>query len=274
MLAAAWINTLFGFLFWLLFLAGCFVYTALVRQINARPEISADNAGVLTNRTFGIPEAVLAILLICFLLLNVIVSVSAPSTPLSSRDLAANLVLTVVVLLILVGFLELRRLSVDQLAGLSKYGITRAITTGAALLLAAYPLISVADAITRRLAGSGSSKQSIVELFNGSHTMDQRVMIIILAVAVAPIAEEFVFRFFLYGVLRRYVGRFAALIFTALLFAAVHAHLPSFAPLFALAVCFTLAYEWSGSILVSMTMHSIFNALSLFFLAFPQLGDQ
>jgi len=274
MLAVAWINTLFGFLFWLLFLAGCFVYTALVRQISARPEVRTDAAGVISDRTFGIPEAVLAIILISFMLLNVVVSVRSPSTPLSSRDLAANLVLTVVVLLILVGFLELRRLSVDRLAGLSKYGITRAITTGAALLLAAYPLISVADAITHRLAGSGSSKQSIVELFNGSHTMGQRVMIIILAVAIAPISEEFVFRFFLYGVLRRYVGRFGGLIFTALLFAAVHAHLPSFAPLFVLAVCFTLAYEWSGSILVNMTMHSLFNALSLFFLAFPQLGDQ
>jgi hypothetical protein len=274
MLADAWINTLFGFLFWLLFLAGCFVYAALIRQINARPMALLPSPDGVTDRTFGIPEAVLAVLLISFLLLNVVVSVSAPLSPLSSRDLAANLVLTVVVLLILVGFLELRRLNVDRLAGLSKYGIGRAIATGAALLLAAYPLISVADAITRRFAGSGSSKQSIVELFNGSHTMDQRVMIIVLAVAIAPIAEEFVFRFFLYGVLRRYVGRLGGLIFTALLFAAVHAHLPSFAPLFVLAVCFTLAYEWSGSILVSMTMHSVFNALSLFFLAFPQLGDQ
>ena len=274
MLAAAWINTLIGFLFWLLFLAGCFVYTALVRQINARPVVLGDSAGMPTDRTFGIPEAVVSVFLISFLLLNVVVSVSEPSSPLSSRDLAANLVLTVVVLLILVGFLELRRLNVDRLAGLSKYGLGRAVTTGAALLLAGYPLISAADAITHRVAGSGSSKQSIVELFNGSHTMSERVMIIVLAVAIAPIAEEFVFRFFLYGVLRRYVGRFAGLLFTALLFAAVHAHLPSFAPLFVLAVCFTLAYEWSGSILVSMTMHSLFNALSLFFLAFPQLSDQ
>lgn len=274
MLAAAWINTLFGFLFWLLFLAGGFVYTALVRQIQARPQGTSGTSETFPDRTFGIPEAIVAVVLISFLLLNVIISVSEPSSPLNSRDLAANLVLTVVVLLILVGFLELRRLNVDRLAGLSKYGISRAIATGAALLLAAYPIVSVADAITRRFAGSGSSKQSIVELFNGSQTMTERVMIIVLAVAVAPIAEEFVFRFFLYGVLRRYVGRFAGLIFTALLFGAVHAHLPSFAPLFVLAVCFTLAYEWSGSILVSMTMHSLFNALSLFFLAFPQLSDQ
>jgi uncharacterized protein len=207
-------------------------------------------------------------------LLNVMVSVSAPSPPLTSRDLVANLVLLLVLVLLLIGFLELRRLNVEKLAGLSKLGIVRAISIGALLLLAGYPLVSAADAVTQRFVEDGASKQNIVEMFSASRTMDQRVMIIILAVAVAPIAEEFVFRFFLYGVLRRYLGRFGGLIFTALLFAAVHAHLPSFAPLFVLGACFTLAYEWSGSILVSMTMHSLFNSLSLIFLAFPQLSDQ
>src|SRR5437764_820140 len=52
--------------------------------------------------------------------------------------------------------------------------------------------------------------------------------------------------------------------------AAVHVALPSFAPLFALGICFTLAYEWSGSLLVSMTMHAIFNAITLLALAFPE----
>ena len=264
-------NALIYILSLLWFLAGFYVYTALIRQISARaPVVSDDTAPV---RTFGPPEAVVALLLISFLLLNVIASVSAPSAPLGSRDLAANLVLTIVVLLILVGFLELRRLNVDRLAGLSKHGLARAIGTGTLLLLAAYPLISAADALMRRFE-HGSSKQNIVELFNGSNTMEQRVMIIVLAVAIAPIAEELVFRFFLYGVLRHYIGRFGGLVFTALLFAAVHAHLPSFAPLFVLGVCFTLAYEWSGSILVSMTMHSLFNSLTLAFLAFPQLSDQ
>src|SRR5438067_13690672 len=99
--------------------------------------------------------------------------------------------------------------------------------------------------------------------------MEQLVIIILLATAVAPIAEEYILRFFLYGVIRRYLGRSIGLIVSALLFAAVHAHLPSFAPLFVLAACFTLAYEWSGSLLVSMTMHAIFNAISLLVLAFP-----
>src|SRR4029077_11324988 len=111
-------------------------------------------------------------------------------------------------------------------------------------------------------------------VFSGSHTIQQRILIIILAVAVAPLAEELVFRFFIYGVLKRYFGMLVALVINALLFAAVHQHLPSFGPLFVLGACFTLAYEWSGSILVPMTMHSLFNSVNLVVLAFPEIVQQ
>ncbi len=264
-------NAFVNLLFWAFFGVGFYVYIALVRQLSSRVPVETDPGEM---RTFGLPEALIALLLITVFLYNTVKTVSTQSVALSSRDLAANIVVTVVVLVVLAGFLELRRINVEKLAGFSRHGIVRSISTGALLLLAAYPLISAADLVMRIFSDEGSSKQNIVELFNGSHTISQRVMIIVLAVAIAPIAEEFVFRFFLYGVLRRYIGRFGGLIFTSLLFAAVHAHLPSFAPLFVLAVCFTIAYEWSGSILVSMTMHSLFNSLTLIFLAFPQLSDQ
>src|SRR3712207_3469702 len=107
-------------------------------------------------------------------------------------------------------------------------------------------------------------------MFNESQTLQQRVFIIILAVAIAPLVEEFVFRFFLYGVVRRYLGRFVGLISNAALFAVVHGHVPSALPLFVLGACFTIAYEWSGSIVVAMTMHALFNSLTLVALAFPE----
>jgi membrane protease YdiL (CAAX protease family) len=100
------------------------------------------------------------------------------------------------------------------------------------------------------------------------------VLIIILAVAIAPLVEEFVFRFFLYGVVRRYLGRSVGLAANSLLFAAVHGHVPSAAPLFVLGACFTIAFEWSGSILVPMAMHALFNSLTLTALAFPDLFQQ
>ena len=48
--------------------------------------------------------------------------------------------------------------------------------------------------------------------------------------AEAPISEEFIFRFFIYGVVRRYFGIAIGLVFNALLFAAAHNHLPSAVP--------------------------------------------
>jgi len=45
-------------------------------------------------------------------------------------------------------------------------------------------------------------------------------------------------------------------------------------PLFVLGTCFTIAYEWSGSILVAMTMHSLFNSVTLIVLAFPEIIPQ
>jgi hypothetical protein len=157
------------------------------------------------------------------------------------------------------------------LGGFLKISFFRALSTGAILLFFTYPLILWSDIITQRFFGGSSSRQSIVEFFSGSRTMDQRVMIIIFAIAIAPVIEEFVFRFFLYNVLKRYFGRLLGVVSSALLFAAAHAHFPSFVPLFVLGSCFAIAYEWSGSILVAMTMHSLFNSLTLAALAFPEI---
>src|SRR5262249_61750868 len=99
----------------------------------------------------------------------------------------------------------------------SKISLKRALSTGVILILAAWPLIVFAEFVSQALGG-GSSKQEIVELFNSSPTIEQRVMIIVLAVVVAPIGEEFVFRFFLYGLLRRYLGVSIAFVFYLLLF--------------------------------------------------------
>ena len=192
------------------------------------------------------------------------------------QGVVTGLLFNIGLLLFLIAFLRFRRLDLDSLAGFSKLSFTRALFTGGVLLLAAYPLIALGDALARNFfsGGAGSSRQQIVDLFTGSESIGQRVLIIFLAVVIAPIFEEFVFRFFLYGVFKRYLGWFLGLVLTASLFAIVHTHLPSFVALFVLGACLTIAYEWSGSILVSMTMHALFNAVMLTLLAFPEIFPQ
>ncbi|HEX7516633.1 MAG TPA: type II CAAX endopeptidase family protein [Chthoniobacterales bacterium] len=250
--------------------AGVYIYVALVRQISVRVvEPSATPV-----RGFGWPEATLATVLVLIFLHSIAVSASHDVSGIQTRDLVANALFSIGLFLFIVAFLRLRRLDLNSLGGFSKIGFGRALATGGVLLLAAYPLVLVAEVVTQKLSRGPLEKQGIVELFNASSTLEQRIMIILLAVTVAPLAEEFFFRFFLYGVLKRYFGRGVGVVASALLFAAVHAHLPSFAPLFVLGICFAIAYEWSGSLLVSMTMHAFFNALALTALAFPEVIPQ
>jgi len=250
--------------------AGVYVYVSLARQISVRQvEPSATPL-----RLFGWPEATLAILLSVWFLLNIVASVSHEVKSIRTRDLIFYSLFSIGLFLAIAGFLRVRRFDLNSLGGFSRIGFGRAATTGGILLLAAYPLVLLAEVVTQKLARGALDKQEIIEVFNASSTMEQRILIILLAVTVAPLTEEFFFRFFLYGVTKRYFGRGAGVVANALLFAAVHAHLPSFAPLFVLGICFTIAYEWSGSILVSMTMHALFNALALTALAFPEVIPQ
>jgi len=275
MFASALSSALANIFVALLVFAGLAIYLTLIRQISARRAVSTDATQLAPPRTFGLPEAFLAIALILFLLLNIIVSFGR-STPVTLRpeDLRANVLFSLLVIFLIAGFLTLRRIDIEAIGGLSKASVKRAVSTAIVLLVAAAPLIGIAEALTQTFLGGESSKQEIVDLFNSSRTIQERVTIIVLAVVVAPISEEFIFSFFIYGVLRRYLGITAGLIFNALLFAAAHTHLPSAAPLFVLGACFTLAYEWSGSILVSMAMHALFNSAQLIFLAFPELVQQ
>jgi len=263
-------NFIFAVLSLLYFVVSAYIYISLIHQIRAREDAkpaSAD-AGI---RAFGLPEAILSAVLIVFLLLNIGASISHPSIEFSTRNLLGNFLLMVFLVLFIVTFLKLRGFDVVALGGFLKISFFRALSTGAILLFFTYPLILWSDIITQRFFGGSSSRQSIVEFFSGSRTIDQRILIIIFAIAIAPVIEEFVFRFFLYNVLKRYFGRLLGVVSSALLFAAAHAHFPSFVPLFVLGSCFAIAYEWSGSILVAMTMHSLFNSLTLAALAFPEI---
>ncbi|MDQ6625714.1 MAG: CPBP family intramembrane metalloprotease, partial [Verrucomicrobiota bacterium] len=246
--------------------AGVYIYIALVRQISSRP--TQDGRG--ETKTFELPEAILAAALGTLFVMNALVAPAHPEKlMLKTNDLVANALISLALFVFVAAFLTVRGRRVNVLAGLSHVTFRRSLTTAVILLFAAYPLLFLADLVSQHVLRLPTSRQTIVELFSGSETLQQRVIIIILAVGIAPLVEEFVFRFFLYGVLRRYFGRFIGTVSNAMLFSAVHAHIPSAAPLFVLGLCFSIAYELSGSIFVSMSFYYIFNSMTLIALAFP-----
>ncbi|HJT44632.1 MAG TPA: type II CAAX endopeptidase family protein [Chthoniobacterales bacterium] len=273
MFAGAFSSALGNIFVALLVLAGLAVYLTLIRQINARRDaLPVDEATV--TRPFGLAELFVAIALILLFSYMIAAAVSQPVPQMTTFVIVANELLFIAIVLLVMAYLKLRGFSLDELGGFSKISLKRAVSTGVILLLAGWPLIAVGEVITQKVFGGLPSKQEIVDFFSNSDTLTQRVIVIVLAVVAAPIFEELIFRFFIYGVLRRYFGITVGLIANSFLFAAAHTHLPSALPLFVLAGCFTLAYEWSGSILVSMAMHSLFNGTQLIVLAFPELVQQ
>jgi membrane protease YdiL (CAAX protease family) len=108
--------------------------------------------------------------------------------------------------------------------------------------------------------------QNVIEFFlDAAQRSDRKAMILtgVLAVVIAPVVEETLFRGYLYGVLKRYLGGIGAGLLASVLFAAMHLNLAALPALFVLALCLTVAYEATGSLLVNIFMHSLFNLTSL-----------
>src|SRR5207302_2829052 len=111
---------------------------SLIYQISARSR-NASDADVATARGFGLPEAILAALLILFLFLTIGASVSQPSIQFSARNLLANFLLTGCVVLVIVTFLQFRGFDVGPLGGSSKLSFIRTVSTSAIMLFFASP---------------------------------------------------------------------------------------------------------------------------------------
>jgi uncharacterized protein len=86
----------------------------------------------------------------------------------------------------------------------------------------------------------------------------------------APCVEETLFRGFLQSYLRRYLGSYGAILLTAFCFSLFHfslsqglANIPILGSLFFLAFFLGFVYEKRGSLLASISLHSIFNSVSI-----------
>ncbi len=84
----------------------------------------------------------------------------------------------------------------------------------------------------------------------------------VLAILAAPIAEETLFRGFLFAGLRVRWGTFWAALASGLLFAALHFSLGSIVPFTVIGMLLAWAYAFSGSLWTAIGAHFAFNAVS------------
>lgn len=164
-------------------------------------------------------------------------------------------------LLLIVASLVLRRINLGDVFRFGKMPVLHAAWYGFVFLLLAAPLVFAADFLVNWL-NAKQDPQAVITLVERS-TSAQRVPLFLAAMIAAPIAEELVFRGYLYSTAKRFLGGIPALVLTGSVFAVVHANIPSLLPLFLFACCLTLAYETTGNLWVCVTMHSVFNALNL-----------
>jgi len=133
---------------------------------------------------------------------------------------------------------------------------------GLATFLIALPLVGATALVWQsllRLCGIEIHEQDLVGIFAETDSPLLLLGMALLAVVSAPVTEELVFRAGIFRFLRTRTPRWVALALPALLFAAMHANLASFAPLAVLGLVFALAYERSGTIAVPIFAHALFN---------------
>jgi len=150
--------------------------------------------------------------------------------------------------------------------GFNKSRIGRDIRLGVILYLATLPLFwfySMIYQLGLQYVGYDTIPQEVVMVFSSETSWVARLYMILLAAIMAPLFEELLFRGIAFPLVARRWGLAPAVIVVSAVFAIVHFHVPSLVPLFLLAVALSLGYMYSGSLLVPMVMHGLFNTVNL-----------
>jgi len=179
------------------------------------------------------------------------------------HDVLNGAVIYCSIVLFLLGVLVYRNLSPGDVFGFGGEKFFPLLGRALLALAAAYPVLMLVQAMVYGAWGGDLRPQEVVQFLQEAEAPRDRWAVVVMAVVIAPVAEEVIFRGYLYPVGKRSTGPFLSLGVSSLLFAALHGHAASVPALFALAVCLGLAYEKTGTLLVPMIMHAVFNAVSI-----------
>ncbi len=222
--------------------------------------------GKVWSAPLDLPDLLVAGVLSSWFLLMAGIGFARGPRPMSDSGLLQSALLFGIIVAAIALFLRSRKIPVLRLLGLRAVPPLRALGLGAFFFVAAYPLVRLCTILMAQWLGQHAESQEIIKFFTqavSGGNPGQVWLLVAAAALVAPVVEEILFRGYFYGVLRRYLGPVAAVFLSAAFFAVIHVNLLSLVPLFVLAVCFALAYEATGSLLVPMTMHALFNLSNL-----------
>ena len=143
------------------------------------------------------------------------------------------------------------------------------LATGLVLVLIARELAWLTSQLIQSL-GDHAEPQKLVTLIAEESAKQENIgtliFFVVMAVAVAPVAEEILFRGILYPAVKQIGYPRLAAIGTALLFALFHVNLLTFASLTVVALGLIALYEFTDNLLAPITAHAVFNASNLIML--------
>ena len=142
------------------------------------------------------------------------------------------------------------------------------LSSGIVTFLVALPIVTLVNVGWQAVMdyfGIPAEQQDLLRMFNEATDPVLVTTMAILAVLIAPITEELLFRATLFRYLRTRTPRWIALLLPGTIFASLHVNwatldgLASLLPLITLAVIFSIAYERTGQIATAMIAHALFN---------------
>ncbi len=231
-----------------------------------------ETGGRVQAQALGLPDLLISFFLCGYFALLVVGqaaaggSAPAPAPKLKAEHIIPNMIFFLGLLGLLVGFLRIRRISPVELFGLRRWPVWRAALVGALMVAAIYPLMHILAQLVQFALQDGAQEQDVVKLYRQvAQSGDRQNLALLLFVAVIfqPIVEETIFRGYFYATFKGWAGALASAVFTATLFAAIHVNIVALPALLVLALALTLAYEWSGSLVVPIAMHMTFNGVQL-----------
>ncbi len=254
----------------LLVLFFMFVANAAVRDFSDETIILASNAGTvvaaggLTGAAALTGSAGAAVSTVAGLAGSGAVLASGVGGELTVDLIGGNILFNLVIVFALTAAFAVRGFPPVRFFGLNRQGPLKILVLGLAGGIAAWLVLAYGTYfIVEVLLDQRAEPQTLVDQFMSDPDPLKRGMIIAAAVLAAPLYEETVFRGILYPVIRQFTGRAFGLAFSALVFAAVHLHVTSLAPMFLLGIFLCLAYDFTRCLWVPMAIHACFNAITV-----------
>lgn len=117
-------------------------------------------------------------------------------------------------------------------------------------------------------------EQQAIQALRDSASWRGTVVLGLIAIVLAPVAEEILFRGILYPAIKRAGFPRTALWGTSILFAVIHGNLLTLLPLLVLAIALTLLYEATDNLLAPIATHAAFNAANLVMLGLSEWANR